>query len=44
MFNKYFPIFNNLYGNGQVPYFVKEKRFPNWLLDARDWAVSAEMG
>eukprot|EP01083_Nonionella_stella_P031113 85190_1 len=23
-----------------VPAFVKEKRFRNWLLDARDWAVS----
>uniref|UniRef100_A0A5S6R4N6 Isoleucine--tRNA ligase, cytoplasmic n=1 Tax=Trichuris muris TaxID=70415 RepID=A0A5S6R4N6_TRIMR len=23
-----------------VPHFVKEKRFANWLRDARDWAVS----
>lgn len=23
-----------------VPEFVKEKRFHNWLTDARDWAVS----
>jgi isoleucyl-tRNA synthetase len=23
-----------------VPEFVKEKRFHNWLIDARDWAVS----
>ena len=23
-----------------VPEFVKEKRFHNWLRDARDWAVS----
>lgn len=23
-----------------VPAFVKEKRFANWLRDARDWAVS----
>jgi isoleucyl-tRNA synthetase len=23
-----------------VPEFVKEKRFQNWLIDARDWAVS----
>lgn len=23
-----------------VPDFVKEKRFANWLRDARDWAVS----
>lgn len=24
----------------RVPSFVKEKRFANWLRDARDWAVS----
>ena len=24
----------------RVPEFVKEKRFHNWLKDARDWAVS----
>lgn len=24
----------------RVPEFVKEKRFGNWLRDARDWAVS----
>ncbi len=24
----------------QVPAFVKEKRFHNWLENARDWAVS----
>lgn len=24
----------------RVPDFVKEKRFGNWLKDARDWAVS----
>lgn len=23
-----------------MPSFVKEKRFANWLRDARDWAVS----
>lgn len=23
-----------------VPAFVKEKRFHNWLRDARDWAIS----
>ena len=23
-----------------VPQFVKEKRFHNWLADARDWAIS----
>jgi isoleucyl-tRNA synthetase len=23
-----------------VPNFVKEKRFGNWLKDARDWAIS----
>ncbi len=23
-----------------VPDFIKEKRFANWLRDARDWAVS----
>ncbi len=23
-----------------VPDFVKEKRFANWLKDARDWAIS----
>ena len=23
-----------------MPEFVKEKRFANWLRDARDWAVS----
>ena len=26
--------------HGRVPEFVKEKRFHNWLRDARDWAVS----
>jgi isoleucyl-tRNA synthetase len=26
--------------NYRVPSFVKEKRFANWLRDARDWAVS----
>ena len=25
---------------GRVPEFVKEKRFHNWLRDARDWAIS----
>ena len=32
-----------LANNGQtywVPSFVKEKRFHNWLRDARDWAIS----
>ena len=24
----------------RVPDFVKEKRFANWLRDARDWAIS----
>lgn len=24
----------------RVPDFVKEKRFGNWLRDARDWAIS----
>ena len=24
----------------RVPEFVKEKRFHNWLKDARDWAIS----
>lgn len=24
----------------RVPEFVKEKRFANWLRDARDWAIS----
>lgn len=24
----------------RVPQFVQEKRFGNWLRDARDWAVS----
>jgi len=24
----------------RVPEFVKQKRFANWLRDARDWAVS----
>ena len=23
-----------------VPDFIKEKRFANWLRDARDWAIS----
>ena len=32
--------FNNSVVNEQVPDFVKEKRFANWLRDARDWAVS----
>jgi isoleucyl-tRNA synthetase len=26
--------------NCRVPEFVKEKRFANWLRDARDWAIS----
>ncbi len=26
----------------QVPAFVKEKRFHNWLLDAQDWSVSRD--
>lgn len=26
--------------NCRVPEFVKEKRFHNWLKDARDWAIS----
>ncbi|PIK35480.1 putative isoleucine--tRNA ligase, cytoplasmic isoform X2 [Apostichopus japonicus] len=25
---------------GQVPSFVKEKRFANWLRDAHDWTIS----
>jgi hypothetical protein len=25
---------------GRVPEFVREKRFGNWLKDARDWAIS----
>ncbi|RWS30922.1 isoleucine--tRNA ligase: cytoplasmic-like protein [Leptotrombidium deliense] len=37
-------IVENLMANNQqtywVPDFVKEKRFGNWLRDARDWAVS----
>ena len=24
----------------RVPEFVKDKRFHNWLKDARDWAIS----
>lgn len=24
----------------RIPEFVREKRFGNWLRDARDWAVS----
>ena len=28
------------YWCSRVPEFVKEKRFGNWLRDARDWAVS----
>lgn len=24
----------------RVPEFVREKRFGNWLRDARDWAIS----
>lgn len=26
--------------HSRVPGFVKEKRFANWLRDARDWAIS----
>ena len=25
---------------GRVPEFVKDKKFHNWLKDARDWAIS----
>ena len=28
------------YRGSRVPEFVREKRFHNWLRDARDWAVS----
>lgn len=38
------PIVSQLLENNQktywVPEFVKERRFANWLKDARDWAVS----
>jgi len=38
------PLVEKLLANNQktywVPDFVKEKRFANWLRDARDWAVS----
>ncbi|XP_033114615.1 isoleucine--tRNA ligase, cytoplasmic-like [Anneissia japonica] len=38
------PLVEKLLANNQktywVPEFVKEKRFANWLRDARDWAVS----
>lgn len=30
----------NFCGIYRVPDFVKEKRFGNWLKDARDWAIS----
>lgn len=33
-------ILFNLHLYHRVPNFVKEKRFGNWLKDARDWAVS----
>lgn len=33
-------IVENNKGTYWVPEFVKEKRFHNWLTDARDWAVS----
>ncbi|PIO28299.1 hypothetical protein AB205_0096610 [Aquarana catesbeiana] len=29
-----------LFLSGRVPEFVREKRFGNWLKDARDWAIS----
>lgn len=32
---EYFSYFRN-----RVPDFVREKRFGNWLKDARDWAIS----
>ena len=32
--------FNAVYSLHRVPEFVKEKRFGNWLRDARDWAIS----
>lgn len=28
------------FSNQRVPDYVQEKRFHNWLQDARDWAVS----
>lgn len=28
------------YFSNRVPDFVREKRFGNWLKDARDWAIS----
>lgn len=38
------PIVDQLLENNQktywVPEFVKERRFANWLKDARDWAIS----
>lgn len=38
------PMVEQLLANNQetywVPDFVKEKRFGNWLRDARDWAIS----
>lgn len=38
------PIVEQLLRNNEqtywVPDFVKEKRFANWLKDARDWAIS----
>ena len=32
------PLFSS--SSSRVPEFVKERRFHNWLRDARDWAVS----
>lgn len=33
-------LLDNIQNTYWVPEFVKEKRFANWLRDARDWAVS----
>lgn len=35
MIKEYFSYLRN-----RVPDFVREKRFGNWLKDARDWAIS----
>jgi isoleucyl-tRNA synthetase len=33
-------MMENLQGTGWTPSFVKEKRFANWIANARDWNVS----
>ncbi|KYO46412.1 hypothetical protein Y1Q_0006965 [Alligator mississippiensis] len=40
MFRSGFCLYNGQYACSWVPDFVREKRFGNWLKEARDWAIS----